>query len=260
MKKFLLFIISYCCLIVCNIAFGFLLPPEAVLHNNTTQRKYFKTIALHHTLTFLEGAYSPKNFSCKESLYFSTPDNLKMNYLCENATYSATHSKKDMLHFWPALLLTNTPELLIKTLSQFGFIGIEGEEIEGTISLERLGRIEKSTPLKKEKNIVLLLSSPSTSNKIWFEKDLFLPQKIEHENRTFLFKNFRQLFLPNYKKISFSYPQYTEIQEEGVGIITVETDFNRLKLNQPLETPITKNTLTDETIKEILEKFISDYR
>src|SRR3989338_6554806 len=143
----------------------------------------------------------------------------KVNKVIYNKTIETRPSVP--LNAWPALFFTTDFPSLIQSLTHNEFISAEEKEteetptdprspigvgdklrgddklpkekdwnIEGTISLVRLGKIEKSTPQKLEKNVVLLLTAPSGSQKIWFEKDLFLPQKMEIGGRIFVFQNY----------------------------------------------------------------------
>lgn len=143
--------------------------------------------------------------------------------------------------------------------------------VEGAISLVRLGKIEKSTPQKLEKNVTILLSAPSGTQKIWFEKDLFVPQKMEFGGRVLVFQVYQETPILPSKKTAFRYPQKTELQEGEASDIAIESDTTKTLINPKFPKDVfdvrkivkKNNTAASEEtsyIKEVLEKFILEYR
>lgn len=270
--------------------FAFLLPPETILQNNVSQRSFLKSIIIQHQIQFLEGFYSPKAFSCKETLYFVTTGLFRADYLCDSIPYSFIRNTKERktiynklitqlefspLNFWPGLFLTTQADNLIQSLSHHQFISAEEQmindkkawSIDASVSLVRLGKIEKSTPEKLERNVTLLVSGDS--GKIWFEKDLFLPQKIEYEGKTLLFKQYKDYPFNAVRKLSFKYPQKIEIQESEIAGVLIET--KDIQLNPSLDAALFNSALVskkinmafsdeNQTHKEVLEQFIFEYR
>lgn len=273
-----------------SVSFAFLLPPETILQNNVSQRAFLRSAVIQHQILFLEGFFSPTAFSCKETMFFSAPESLRVDYLCDNVAYGFIRTSKNLrtiyekkvenreltpFNYWPSLFLLPSVNALIKNLSHFRFISAEEEilndkkswSIDAAVSLVKLGKIEKSTPQKLEKNTTLLLSG--SSGKTWFEKDLFLPQKIEYEGRDLVFKNYKEYPLKGSAKLSFKYPQKIEIQESQIAGIILDT--SSITLNPSLDpnvfnsAPITKKNVTafseeNSRRKEVLEKFIVEYR
>jgi len=288
------------CLLLPKPSFAFLLPAKTVLQNNVASRKFLKEVEVSQTIHFLEGFYSSKAFDCTEKIYISAPFNAsRFDYTCEGIFYTLLRTPKTSkviynkaietrsllpLHAWPALFFSLDFPSLLKSLEHSEFISVEEKKedtslqnkeknwnVEGTISLVRLGKIEKSTPQKLEKNVALLLSAPLGSQKIWFEKDLFTPQKMEIGGRTLMFQNYRQTPIPPLKKTFFYYPQKIEVQEGESSGITIESDSAQILINPKFSKDVfdpqkvtKKNTTaaTEETsyIKEVLEKFILEYR
>ncbi len=285
------------------IAFAFLLPAKTVLQNNVASRKFLKEVELSQTIHFLEGFYSPQTFDCEEKIYVSALLNAsRFDYTCQGFLYTVLRTPKTTkiihtksietrsvtpLNAWPALFFSLDFTSLLQSLEHSEFISTEEKKeedsssaqppkekdwtVEGTISLARLGKIEKSTPQKLEKNVTLLLSAPSGSHKIWFEKDLFVPQKMEMGGRTLVFQNYREISIPPLNKTFFRYPQKVEIQEGETSGITLEADNTKILVNPKFSkdtfdaqkivkrniTPVTEET---SYIKEVLEKFILEYR
>ena len=204
-------------------------------------------------------------------------------------------------HFLTALFLYKKEDPLIRLMSDFQFVHAEVKEpapdplelteedapplpkkpkekkekqetewdVTGTVSLTKLGKLEKSQPEKMEDNSVLLLSSPVDSGQqIWFSKKLFLPQKISYAGRDILFRNYREV--SNQYNLFFRYPQFIEIQETGISGIIIESLWDRLEINPKYEkdffnaeTIVKKRSTSfpqDSKIKIVLEKFISEYR
>ncbi len=291
-------------------ASAFLLPAKTILQNNVASRKFLKEIELTQTLHFLEGFYSPHAFDCEETIYVSaTLSALRFDYTCQGFVYTVLRAAKTTkiiynktiesrpntpLSSWPALFFTTDFPSLIQSLTYNEFISAEEKEqattpdkpapekdwnIEGAISLVRLGKIEKSTSQKLEKNVTLLLSSPKGSQKIWFEKDLFVPQKMEQGGRLFSFQNYRELPISTFGKTFFRYPQKIVLQEGEAPGITLESDSAKIFINRKLslgtlkdlfdaqkiakDTKKTNVTAVSEEmsyIKEVLEKFTLEYR
>lgn len=280
--------------------FSFLLPATYLLRNNVSTRTNIKRIALSHQIKFIDGFYSSSPFSCRENIYFEDEKNFRIDYLCEEASYTIlkTPSARQMIykkkiekrdqrpaHFLLSLLLFQHVDPLIHSLNHDHFIHAEelssnGESdwnIEGTVSLVRLGEIEKSLPEKLEKNVTLLLSAPDGSDKhIWLEKDLFLPQKISNEGREIIFKHYKEISTLQEKHPRLlKYPATIEIQEGGLSRIVIESDFSQFKINPDFDKDLfkpkkivmhhekstSKNALElPEKDKETLEKFIEEYR
>src|SRR3989338_3321560 len=163
-------------------SFAFLLPAKTVLQNNVASRKFLKEVQLSQTLHFLEGFYSPKAFDCEEKISVSALLNTsRFDYTCQGVSYTLIRTAKVNkviynktietrpsvpLNAWPALFFTTDFHSLIQSLSYNEFISAEEKEteetptdprlsgddklpkqkdwnIEGTISLIRLGKIEK---------------------------------------------------------------------------------------------------------------------
>ncbi|MBI3019130.1 MAG: hypothetical protein HYY61_04490 [Deltaproteobacteria bacterium] len=289
------------------VTFAFLLPAKTVLQNNIASRKILKEVGVSQTIHFLEGFYSPRAFDCQETISVSALLNAsRFDYTCQGIFYTLLRTGKVSkviyhktietrpeapLNAWPALFFTTDFPSLLQNLIHNEFIsaGEKEEEpaspnqpakekdwnIEGTISLARLGKIEKSTPQKLEKNVTLLLSAPSGSQKIWFEKDLFVPQKMEVGGRVLIFQNYQETPIPPLKKTFFRYPQKIEVQEGGATGITIELDSTKVLINPKFSKDVfdaqkiaqktvkTNSTaVSEETsyIKEVLEKFILEYR
>ncbi|MBI3016745.1 MAG: hypothetical protein HYY62_01915 [Deltaproteobacteria bacterium] len=310
MSKTFISLLLLTCWLWTTTATAFLLPAKTVLQNNVSSRKFLKEVQLSQTLHFLEGFYSPKAFDCEEKISISALLNMsRFDYVCQDVSYTLLRTAKANkviynktietkpsvpLNAWPALFFATDFPSLIQSLSHNEFISAEEKEeeeaasdprlrgddkgskekdwnIEGTISLVRLGKIEKATPQKLEKNVVLLLTAPSGSQKIWFEKDLFLPQKMEIGGRTFVFQNYREIPILPLKKTFFRYPQKIEIQEGEVPGITIESDSTKTLVNPKFSkdifdaqkiSKINTTSVSEETsyMKEVLEKFILEYR
>ncbi len=201
------------------------------------------------------------------------------------------------LHFWPALFFTTDMESLIQSLTSAALIEAEREKaqeetpeeenpkeknkdtkekaaapaqwkISASVSLTRLGKIERAAPEKLEKNLILLLSPfGDSSKKIFFEKDLFLPQKIEYDGREIIFKNYRGLTFSS--RLTFKYPQKIEVQESGIPGISLESLFEKIDVS----TNYADNFFSSKIIagqqtkafdnpihKEVLDKFVREYR
>lgn len=269
-------------------SFSYLPSAETIIRNNANERLFLKGLKLSHKILFPE-------FQCEETLYFTSSNILRTDFQCHNTFYTLLRTQNSLkqiynqkvnlltarpLSFLPALLLLKDEELLFSLLSHFQFISAEKTEpkkdedkkaewtLTGMVSLVRTGKIEKGTQNKLERNVDFLLTSPTeSSNQIWFDKNLFLPQKIQHEETEILFQNYREI--PVREKRSFRYPQKVEIQKGNSLQITIETLFDKIDANPSFEKKdfdpiwIAKNQSSSEgaeNIKETLEKFISEYR
>jgi len=116
---------------------------------------------------------------------------------------------------------------------------------------------------------VLLLTSPENEDKkIWFDKDLYLPQKITYGGREIIVKNYKEI--SNKYKRFFRYPKNVEISENDVLGISIETEYDEMAVNPKFEPNHfhAKTILEQRTtsfkgktdMKEVLVKFIQDYR
>lgn len=283
---------------------AFLLPAYTLLENNTSPRKYLKGLSISHKIDFLEGFYSPVSFRCEEMLYFKNNEIVRFDYLCNGVPLTLLYKGKERkiiynkkitsletapLGWLPALFLTTQIEPLIQSLARAKFIEVEiGQEspeeekepkkdkdkeepfwnVSASVLLVRLGKIERSTPEKLEKNLTLLLSPFSdSSKKIFFEKDTFLPQKIEYQGRDLIFKNYRELTFSS--RLTLKYPQKIEVQEDDTPGILFESLFEKIRLQPNIPQDFFKATkiaseqsrsFDDPAKKEVLEKFIQEYR
>jgi hypothetical protein len=180
-------------------------------------------------------------------------------------------------------------ESLIQSLASREFIEVEREEtqeenpeeknkdtkeksagwkISASVSLVRLGKIERAAPEKLEKNLILLLSPfGDSSKKIFFEKDLFLPQKIEYDGREIVFKNYRELTFSS--RFTFKYPQKIEVQESGISGISLESSFEKIDVSTNYADNFFSSKMIagqqakafdDPIHKEVLDKFVREYR
>lgn len=189
------------------------------------------------------------------------------------------------LHFWPALFFTTDMESLIPSLVNAELIEAEVNQeenkdtkekaaktaqwkISAFVSLVKLGKIERAAPEKLEKNLILLLSPfGDSSKKIFFEKDLFLPQKIEHDGREIIFKNYKELTFSS--RLIFKYPQRIEIQESGIPGISLESSFEKIAaptnyadnfFSPKIIAGQQTKAFDDPIHKEVLDKFVREYR
>lgn len=284
-----IFIIFY--FFVPQISLAFLLPAETILENNVSTRKYLKRISVAHKIDFLESFYSPVSFQCAETIYFKNNSTVRFDYLCNGVPLTLLRTGRNgkerkiiynkkieplealPLHFWPALFFTTDMESLIPSLVNAELIEAEREElsqwkISAFVSLVKLGKIERAAPEKLEKNLILLLSPfGDSSKKIFFEKDLFLPQKIEYDGREIIFKNYRELTFSS--RFIFKYPQRIEIQESGIPGISLESSFEKIAASKnyadnffsPKTIAGQQTKAFDDPIhKEVLYKFVREYR
>lgn len=290
-----------------QISLAFLLPAETILENNVSTRKYLRKISVAHKIDFLEGFYSPVSFQCAETIYFKNNSTIRFDYLCNGVPLTLLRTGRNgkerkiiynkkieplealPIHFWPALFFTTDMESLIPSLVNAELIEAEREEpeeeeenkdtkekaaktaqwkISASVSLVKLGKIERAAPEKLEKNLILLLSPfGDSSKKIFFEKDLFLPQKIEYGGREIVFKNYRGLTFSS--RLTFKYPQRIEVQESGIPGISLESSFEKIDAS----TNYADNFFSPKIIaghemkafdnsiyKEVLDKFVREYR
>lgn len=273
---------------------AFLLPAYTLLENNTLPRKYLKGLSISHKIDFLEGFYSPVSFRCEETIYFKNNETVRFDYLCNGVPLTLLYKGKERkliynkkitsletapLGWLPALFLTTQIESLIQSLARAEFIEAEEQireeekeeplwKVSASVLLVRLGKIERSTPEKLEKNLTLSLSPFNDSTKkIFFEKDIFLPQKIEYQGRNIIFKNYRGLTFSS--RLTLKYPQKIEVREDDTSGILFESLFEKIRLqpNAPQEffkavkiAAEQSKSFDDPTKKEILEKFIQEYR
>ncbi|MEK7791150.1 MAG: hypothetical protein AAB309_05955 [Deltaproteobacteria bacterium] len=284
---------------------AFLLPAETILENNVSTRKYLKRIFVTHKIDFLEGFYTPISFRCVETIYFKNNSTIRFDYLCNGVSLTLLRTGRNgkerkmiynkkvesldaaPLHFWPALFFTTDMESLIPSLTHAELIEAEREEseeenkntkekapqtaqwkISASVSLTKLGKIERAAPEKLEKNLILLLSPfGDSSKKIFFEKDLFLPQKIEYDGREILFKNYRELTFSS--RLIFKYPQKIEVQESGIPGISLESSFEKIDtstnyadnfFSPKIIAGHEMKAFDDPIHKEVLDKFVREYR
>lgn len=282
---------------------AFLLPAETILENNVSTRKYLKRISVAHKIDFLEGFYTPISFQCAETIYFKNNTTVRFDYLCNGVPLTLLRKRKERkiiynkkieslesqvpLHFWPALFFTTDMESLIPSLTHAELIEAEREEpeeenkdtkekpakaaqwkISASVSLTKLGKIERAAPEKLEKNLILTLSPfGDSSKKIFFEKDLFVPQKIEYDGREILFKNYREFTFSS--RLIFKYPQRIEVQESGIPGISLESSFEKIDAStnyadhffSPKIIAGQQTKAFDNPIyKEVLDKFVREYR
>lgn len=286
---------------------AFLLPAHTLLENNVFPRKYLKGLSISHKIEFLEGFYSSASFRCEETISFKNNEMVRFDYLCDGVPLTLLYKGKERkiiynkkttpleitpLGWLPALFLTTQIEPLIQSLARAEFIEAEivqenpeeenpkpekeqkkdKEEpfwsVSASVLLVKLGKIERSTPEKLEKNITLLLSPFSdSSKKIFFEKDIFLPQKIDYRGRGILFKNYRELTFSS--RLALKYPQKIEIQEDDTTGIVLESLFEKIRLQPNFPKDFFKaskiaseqsKAFDDPAHKEVVEKFIQEYR
>ncbi|OGQ13671.1 MAG: hypothetical protein A3B70_05690 [Deltaproteobacteria bacterium RIFCSPHIGHO2_02_FULL_40_11] len=134
----------------------------------------------------------------------------------------------------------------------------------------RVGKIEKKSDEKMERNLILKLNTPlNETQSISFDQNLFLPLKIEHKEREVLLSNYKEFENP--KERFYRYPQKTEFFEGTLPGILIETDAQSIVVNQPFEkefysaTQISKNQKGAfpeylSYMKDTLERFILEYR
>lgn len=296
--SFALFIFLICP----RISLAFLLPAETIIENNVSTRKYLRGVSVAHKIDFLEGFYSPVSLQCAETIHFKNNSMIRYDYLCNGVPLTLLRKGKERkiiynkkiesldaapLHFWLALFLTTDTESLIQSLAGAGLIEAEREEVEeenketketkdktlrwkisASVSLTKLGKIERAAPEKLEKNLILLLSPfGDSSKKIFFEKDLFLPQKIDYEGREIIFKNYRELTFSS--RLVLRYPKIIEIQESGIPGVSLESSFEKINVSTKYTDDFFSpkmiagqqtKAFEEATHKEILEKFVREYR
>lgn len=269
---------------------AFILPVHTILENNASSKTGLRNAVLVHDIQFLEGFYSPLTFSCKENIYYQAPKSLRVDISCGNVVMVLLSSEKNRklvynkivndqevhpLHYLLSLFLSSDLNVLLPSLHQAQFIEatekIEADlktwEVQSTVSLTRLGRIEKSIPTKLEKNLAYLIQG---DHKLWLEKDLYLPQKIEYQGQILLFQKYKDLGTIGPKN-SFKYPELIQITEEDIPGVTLQSQYGSILLNTKLNSNVFQSSTAlkraatafgddDAPKKEVLEKFISQYR
>lgn len=292
MKRSLILVLSCCTLLLMPTArsHAFILPIHAILENTAALKTGLRTAVISHDIKFTEGFYSPISFGCKETIYFQSPATIRIDYVCGNVNMILVSSEKSRkifynqgatnqdptpLHSFLALFLSSDANILIPSLTQSQFIQatetIENDlktwDVQAPVSLARLGKIEKSVPLKLEKNLTYLIQS---GQKLWLEKDLYVPQKAEVQGQIVLFHKYREIPLKGSKN-AFRYPETVQISEADIPGVVLQTHFDEILLNPKLDSTLFQTDsfakkavgafLAEESSKkEVLEKFISQYR